>query len=106
MQTLTFRFPAAAAPRRRVHLGTVASGDLEILLTPHDAAGDRDAAEVRVRTSVDGFEAVWRQVLERFFQRSPVRGAWELNDFGATPAVVTLRLRQAVELARADQDPR
>lgn len=106
MQTLTFRFPAATAPRRRVHLGVVASGDLEILLTPHTAGGGRAAAEVRVRTSVDGFGVVWRQVLERFFQRSPVRGVWELNDFGATPGVVNLRLRQAVELALAEPDPR
>jgi malonate decarboxylase delta subunit len=26
-------------------------------------------------------------------------GSWELNDFGATPGVVNLRLRQAAEAA-------
>jgi malonate decarboxylase delta subunit len=104
MQTLTFRFPAGTAPKRRVHLGVVASGDMEILLTPHPPGSDA-AAEVRVRTSVDGFDAVWRQVLERFFERSPMTGVWELNDFGATPGVVNLRLRQAVDLALAEQDP-
>jgi len=97
MQTLTYSFPA---PQRSaggpVHIGVVASGDLEILLEPHVA----DTADVRVRTSVDGFDTVWREVLERFFGHTPVAGRWELNDFGATPGVVTLRLRQAAEAAR------
>lgn len=57
-------------------------------------------ARVRVRTSVDGFDTVWRTVLERFFTRHPVAADFELNDFGATPGVVTLRLRQAIEEGR------
>lgn len=93
MQTLTYDFPASHRPGGRAHVGVVGSGDLEILLEP----GPTDRASVRVRTSVDGFDEVWRTVLERFFQRSPVAGAWELNDFGATPGVVNLRLRQAAQ---------
>jgi malonate decarboxylase delta subunit len=58
-----------------------------------------DVADVRVRTSVDGFDTVWQATLDRFFTHTPVAGRWELNDFGATPAVVTLRLRQAAEAA-------
>ena len=58
-----------------------------------------DVAEVRVRTSVDGFDTVWRETLERFFAHTPLSGRWQLNDFGATPAVVTLRLRQTAEAA-------
>ena len=54
---------------------------------------------VRVRTSVNGFDTVWHDVLERFFTRTPLAGRWELNDFGATPGVVNLRLRQASEAA-------
>jgi malonate decarboxylase delta subunit len=97
MQTLTYRFPANAAPARRVHLGVVASGDLEILLDLPDPGVDH--AEVRVRTSVNGFDTVWHDVLERFFARTPLSGRWELNDFGATPGVVTLRLNQVAEAA-------
>ena len=52
-----------------------------------------------MRTSVNGFDTVWHDVLERFFTRTPLAGSWELNDFGATPGVVTLRLRQASEAA-------
>jgi malonate decarboxylase delta subunit len=96
MQTLTYRFPASRSLSRRTHIGVVASGDLEVLL---DAAQDADVADVRVRTSVDGFDTVWHAILERFFTHTPLAGRWELNDFGATPAVVTLRLRQAAEAA-------
>jgi malonate decarboxylase delta subunit len=97
VQTLTYDFPAGQVPRSAVHGGVVASGDLEILLEP--AAPDTDHAAVRVRTSVDGFDTVWHETLQRFFAHTPVAGRWELNDFGATPAVVTLRLRQAAEAA-------
>ena len=62
-----------------------------------------DVAEVRVHTSVDGFDTVWHATLERFFAHTPLAGRWELNDFGATPAVVTLRLRQAAEAATTAQ---
>lgn len=98
MQTLTHRFPAREAATHPIHVGVVASGDLEILLEPL-AAGDDDGVVVRVRTSVNGFDTVWHDVLERFFTRTPLAGRWELNDFGATPGVVNLRLRQASEAA-------
>ncbi|MGI8329764.1 malonate decarboxylase subunit delta [Actinomadura scrupuli] len=96
MQTLNYEFPADRRPARRAHVGVVGSGDLEVLMSPEPTG----AARVRVRTSVDGFDTVWRTVLERFFARHRVAGSFELNDFGATPAVVTLRLRQAIEEGR------
>jgi malonate decarboxylase delta subunit len=77
-------------------VGVVASGDLEILLDP---SADSGYADVRVSTSVGGFEAVWAELLARFFARTPVSGRWELNDFGATPDVVTFRLDQAAGAA-------
>ena len=95
MQTLNYTFPATRAVPRPVHIGCVASGDLEILAQPAES----DTIVVRVRTSVNGFDTVWHDVLERFFTRTPLAGNWELNDFGATPGVVTLRLRQAAEAA-------
>ncbi|TGD86727.1 malonate decarboxylase acyl carrier protein [Mycolicibacterium sp. CH28] len=104
MQTLTYHFPATRAAGAAVHVGVVASGDLEILLEPPDAGAPSDHASVRVRTSVNGFDTVWREVLNRFFARTALAGRWELNDFGATPGVVTLRLRQAAEAA--DGGPR
>ena len=99
MQTLNYRFPAQEAAPHKVHIGVVASGDLEILLEPPAAGEPPDSVVVRVRTSVNGFDTVWHDVLERFFTRTPLAGRWELNDFGATPGVVNLRLRQASEAA-------
>jgi malonate decarboxylase delta subunit len=99
MQTLVYEFPADRVPARRIRRGVVASGDLEILLSPLDGPGS--LAQVRVRTSVDGFDTTWHDVLRRFFARTPVGGRWELNDSGATPGVVALRLRQAAEAATA-----
>jgi malonate decarboxylase delta subunit len=99
MQTLNYRFPAHAVASHAIHVGVVASGDLEILLEPPPAESPPDGVVVRVRTSVNGFDTVWHDVLERFFTRTPLAGSWELNDFGATPGVVNLRLRQAAEAA-------
>jgi malonate decarboxylase delta subunit len=76
-------------------VGVVGSGDLEILLEP---AADR--ARVRVCTSVDGYGEIWRRVLQRFFERHPVAASLRINDFGATPGVVALRLEQALEASR------
>jgi malonate decarboxylase delta subunit len=101
MQRLNYDFPATRRPVRRTHVGVVASGDLEVLL---DESPDPATAQVRVRTSVNGFDTVWHATLARFFAHTPVGGRWELNDFGATPAVVTLRLRQAAESATSDKD--
>ena len=102
MRTLHYEFPATRRPARRVHVGVVASGDLEILLEPGNDQPDADShARVRVRTSVDGFDQVWQATLQRFFTRTPVLGQWELNDAGATPAIVMLRLQQAAEQAQA-----
>ena len=103
MQTLTYEFPATRVASGPVHIGVVGSGDLEILLEPPDAQHPPDSASVRVRTSVDGFDTVWSEVLTRFFTHTPLAGRWELNDFGATPGVVTLRLRQAAEAAESRQ---
>ena len=93
MQTLNFEYPATTRAAERAYVGVVGSGDLEILLEPTD---DRKAS-VRVRTTVDGFDVVWRKVLDAFFSHHPVAGRYELNDFGATPGVVGLRLLQVLE---------
>ncbi len=97
MEIYEFRYPASIAVGRRAHVGVVGSGDLEILLEP---AADGQA-RVRVRTSVDGYGPIWKTVLDRFFSRFPAIAAIEINDFGATPAMVTLRLQQAFEESRA-----
>ncbi|MGV9712068.1 malonate decarboxylase acyl carrier protein [Gordonia sp. NPDC003424] len=97
MQSLTLTFPAHAELERPVHVGVVASGDLEILMTPRLGGED---ARVELRTSVDGFDDLWRRVLERTLREHAFAARYEINDFGATPGMVTLRLAQAAQIAR------
>lgn len=96
IETLSYEFAANEPVANRAHVGVVASGNCEILLEP---AAD-GLASILVRTSVTGFERTWQAVLARFFARNPVAVQIEINDFGATPAVVALRLEQALENAR------
>lgn len=105
MQTINATYPATNQVERPVHVGVVGSGDLEILLAPIESHADRpDELKVRVRTSVDGFDTVWRRVLDHFFENNRPVCTIEINDFGATPGMVTLRLSQALELATATDD--
>ena len=96
METLEYDRPAGKKlPLRRVHVGVVASGNLEVLLEPAVSA----RSLVIVRTSADGFGSRWQQVIDRFFARHDVAVRIDINDFGATPPTVLLRLEQAIEEA-------
>lgn len=97
METLNFDYEARQPLTGRAHVGVVGSGDLEVLIEP----SDDPATRVRVRTSVDGFGQVWKATLDRFFSHFDHAAQVEINDFGATPGTVTLRLEQAAELLRA-----
>ncbi|MEH7119438.1 malonate decarboxylase subunit delta [Neobacillus vireti] len=95
MEKLMFRFPATKKVQSNAHVGVVGSGDLEILMEPSELA----YAEVFVRTGTTGFKETWNAVLERFFSQHDFSAIVKINDFGATPGVVTLRLSQALEVA-------
>jgi len=97
METIRLDYPAQHTIPRRAHVGVVGSGDLEVLLEP----SQDNQAHVLVNTSVDGFGVAWKNVLDRFFARFQCAVSIEINDFGATPGTVMLRLEQAAEAARA-----
>ena len=97
MEKIQYDHPATHSVAQRVHVGVVGSGDLEVLLEPSADA----RAHVVVNTSVDGFEATWKNVLDRFFARFHGAVSIEINDFGATPGTGMLRLAQAAEGLRA-----
>jgi malonate decarboxylase delta subunit len=95
MEHLQFDFTGGRAlpPFAPVLVGVVASGNLEILVEPAAGAGCR----VDIDTSARGFGAVWEAVLRDFHDRHALAGlAIAVHDMGATPAVVSLRLDQAV----------
>ncbi len=98
MERLAFDLESAGAPapqRPPIVVGAVASGNLEVLVEPGDAPG---RCHVEIATSAQGFGEIWGAVLQDFAARHPIAGlALSVNDGGATPAVVALRLAQAVE---------
>jgi malonate decarboxylase delta subunit len=97
MEIFEFSYPAKRKAVKRAHVGVVGSGDLEVLLDPAEG----DTAIVRVRTSVDGFKTKWQAVLDRFFGQYDAAVHIEINDAGATPGAVFLRLQQAVEASES-----
>jgi malonate decarboxylase delta subunit len=99
METISYSYPAGAPAARKVLVGVVASGDLEVLLEP----GSAGATSVHVNTSVVGKNKLWGALLNRIFAVAPLPAAnIEINDCGATPGVVRLRIEQAFEeLAQA-----
>lgn len=95
MEQLKFDYPSA---KRRVakkaHVGIVGSGDMEVLMQPSET----EAAHVLVQTSVNGFSQSWKAVMDRFFARYDGAVRIHINDAGATPGIVMLRLEQAAEV--------
>jgi malonate decarboxylase delta subunit len=90
-------FDYAAAKRRitrRAHVGVVGSGDMEVLMEPSVGEG----AHVSITTSVGGFRDSWKAIFDRFFSKFDGAVHIRINDAGATPGSVLLRLEQAVEV--------
>ena len=89
------RIPGGRSPQQgRALAGVVASGDLEVLLEANAA----NRTVVNITTSVDGMGRVWNAVLERIFGDGSLPAAkLEINDSGATPGVVRMRIGQVFE---------
>lgn len=98
LETLDFSWQFDAAVPvppafRPVLVGMVGSGNLEVMLEPAEPT----ALEVHVTTSARGFRPIWEAVVSDFQRKHALRGVRvSINDMGATPAVVSLRLDQAV----------
>ncbi len=74
-------------------VGVVGSGNLEVMLeaAPHGCM-------IEIATAARGFDAIWQAVMSDFQARWQLRQVKiSINDVGATPAVVSLRLDQAVQ---------
>ncbi len=81
--------------------GVVASGNLEVLL---ERVLDGTRCEVHIKTPVGGFDDVWRAVVADFIERhSPGGLRISINDGGARPDTVSLRLAQGVRLMEATE---
>ena len=95
LEALEFALPGGqpVQPFSPVLVGVVGSGNLEVMLQAAPGA----TCEVRVETSARGFAPIWTAVVQDFHARHGLAGLRvRINDMGATPAVVGLRLDQAV----------
>jgi malonate decarboxylase delta subunit len=90
----------AVGHRHQAIRGVNASGNLEVLvervLPEHECLVD-------VSTAVTGFREIWEAVIQEFFARSSPGGLrFSINDGGARPDTVTLRLMQSVRLMETE----
>ncbi|KTC75949.1 acetyl coenzyme A carboxylase, carboxyltransferase subunit beta [Legionella birminghamensis] len=89
----SFDLPKSLPDEPVTKVGVAGSGNLEVIVRPK--AGHTG---IEVNTAVPGFKTSWDAVIERFVEDYPYAGLEiRINDAGATPPVVALRLRQAIE---------
>ncbi|SJL84247.1 biotin-independent malonate decarboxylase subunit beta [Vibrio palustris] len=93
MEQLTFSYAAHHSIDTMVRVGNVGSGDLEILLEPTD----QDTITIELITSIDNRQPLWDAIFQRQFADGVPAMQITINDFGATPGVIGLRLVQALE---------
>ncbi len=97
METLHYHFEGGrrALPAAATVVGVVGSGNLEVLI---ESAPENGACTIAVTTAAIGFGATWQAVMNDFHHKWQLKDTRiAINDMGATPAVVSLRLDQAVE---------
>jgi malonate decarboxylase delta subunit len=97
MEHLEYEFGPFASAGAAVPtlVGVVGSGNMETLFEPRPLGG---MLRFVVDTSIAGFDATWQAVLRDFAERHGVGDLLvTINDAGATPSVVALRLAQAAE---------
>jgi len=97
METLNYRFEQGTRrlPAAPQVVGVVGSGNLEVLIesVPQDGA-----CTIAISTAAVGFGPIWEAVMRDFHQRWALADTRiSINDMGATPAVVSLRMDQAVQ---------
>ena len=96
MEHLNFEIEGLRQPRPfdAFVVGVVGSGNLEVML---EVSAKPQRCSVQITTSARGFAPIWEAVVNDFQRRHSLAGVTvSVNDMGATPAVVSLRLDQAV----------
>lgn len=103
MENLSFRHDTrqrATGTRKVAVVGVVGSGNLEVLA---ERVLPASKCLVEIRTAAEGFDEVWGAVIADFIERhSPGGLRFSINDGGARPDTVSLRLAQAARLMEED----
>lgn len=104
METLRYELHAprpAGGTRPTALVGVVASGNLEVLVERGGAPG---RCVIEIATPAHGFAALWAAVTADFAERRAAGGlVITINDGGARPDTVALRLAQGVRLIEEPQ---
>ena len=102
IENLKYRFDGGKTVQGAATIvGVLGSGNLEVLVEPAVLGG---ACEIEVSTSARGFGNIWQAVMKDFFARHHAGDIRiSVNDAGATPAIVSLRLDQAIETYRGQK---
>ena len=104
MENLRYELPApraAKGTKDSAIVGVVASGNLEILLERTDTP---DLCVIDIATAAHGFDALWSAVTADFVERVAAGGLRiTINDGGARPDTVSLRLAQGVRTIEEPQ---
>lgn len=104
LEKLSFQFRSlkpAAGNRMLAIVGVVASGNLEVML---ERSLPQDCCTIDVATAAPGFTDLWQVVLNEFVcRRNPGGLRISVNDAGARPDTVMLRLAQGVRLMERDR---
>jgi malonate decarboxylase delta subunit len=98
MEILQYTFPGLKLVKQKAHVGIVGSANLEVILVPTN----NNVSTVEITTKFEGNGSIWQAILEGFFAENNCLADIEINDFGATPGVIYLRLLQALEVANRD----
>jgi malonate decarboxylase beta subunit len=96
MDTMEFRFslPGECLEGKKTVCGVVGSGNLEVIIEKNTST----ETVFLIQTAIEHYKPVWKMVIEDFVHtQKPVGLQFTLNDNGATPAVVLLRLGQALD---------
>ena len=103
MENLTIKHKARsrlAGTKGSAIVGVVGSGNLEVLL---ERVLPDSACEVEIATPIKGYDEVWQAVVADFVERSSPGGLRiSINDGGARPDTVYLRLMQGTALMEAE----
>lgn len=105
METFKFHHTtrgATAGTAGSALVGVVASGNLEVLL---ERALSETECIVEIATPLRGYDAVWEAVVADFVERTSPGGLRiSINDGGARPDTVMLRLLQGVRRMEAGHE--
>ncbi|MCW8400066.1 biotin-independent malonate decarboxylase subunit beta [Legionella sp. PATHC038] len=96
MEQMEFRFTLSGArlQGKKTVCGVVGSGNLEVIIETNTTS----ETIFTIHTAIEHYKPVWKMVIGDFVnQHQPVGLQFTINDNGATPAVVLLRLGQALE---------